>query len=256
MSLKYYLGAIIAVPLLPILYFQGKKIRENVPNLPEAKNPKGYIKTASEKTLKMLVIGESTIAGVGVDFHENGFTGALAKKISEETNHSILWRVYAKSGYTAKMVRKRILPTIEDSTADIIVIGLGGNDAFKLNSPDVWIYQINLLMKTLKRKYPKTPIYFTNMPPIKEFPAFTNAIKFVIGNLVEILGKRLHKRVSKKENVHYNNEIITLETWQKRHHLVGEPSIFFSDGVHPSKLTYQTWGKEMAHFIMNTKSFK
>lgn len=256
MSLKYYLGAIIAVPLLPILYFQGKKIRKNVPNLPEARNPKGYIKTSSEKTLKIIVIGESTIAGVGVDFHENGFTGALAKEISLQTNFSILWKVYAKSGFTAKMVRKRLIPAIEDSTADIIVIGLGGNDAFKLNSPDLWMFQINFLIKTLKRKFPKTPIYFTNMPPIKEFPAFTRTIKFVVGNLVEILGKRLQRRVNKKRDVHYNNEIITLKTWQERHNLKGDASIFFSDGVHPSKLTYQVWGKEMAQFIMNTKSFK
>ena len=254
MSLRYYLGVILAVPLLPVLYFQGKKIRKNVPNLPEAKNPKGYLKTTSENTLKMLVIGESTIAGVGVDFHENGFTGALAKEISNKTESSILWRVYAKSGYTAKMVRKKIIPTIEDSTADLIVVGLGGNDAFKLNSPDVWIFQINLLIKTLKRKFPKTPIYFTNMPPIKEFPAFTNTIKFVIGNLVEILGERLYRRVRKKENVYYNKEIIALKTWQKRHNLEGNIDVFFSDGVHPSKLTYQTWGKEMAQFIMKTKN--
>lgn len=253
MSLRYYLGVILAVPLLPVLYFQGKKIRKNIPNLPEAKNPKGYIKTTSENTLKMLVIGESTIAGVGVDIHENGFTGALAKEISNKTENSILWRVYAKSGYTAKMVRKKLIPIIEDSTADLIVIGLGGNDAFKLNSPDVWIFQINLLIKTLKRKFPKTPIFFTNMPPIKEFPAFTNAIKFVIGNLVEILGKRLNKSVIKKENVYYNKEVIDLKSWQDKHQLKGDVNVFFSDGVHPSKLTYQTWGKEMAQFIIKTK---
>ena len=123
MSLKYYLGVIIAVPLLPILYFQGKRIRKNVPNLPEAKNPKGYIKTSSEKTLKLLVIGESTIAGVGVDFHENGFTGALAKEISYKTNHSILWKVYAKSGYTAKRVAQKLLPKLENETPDLIVVG-------------------------------------------------------------------------------------------------------------------------------------
>lgn len=254
MSIKYYIGAIIALPLLPILYFQGKKIRKNVPTLPEAKNPKGYIKKESENTLKMLVIGESTIAGVGVDSHENGFTGALAKEISSKTNSSILWRVYAKSGYTAKMVRKKILPTIEDSTADLIVIGLGGNDAFKLNSPDVWKFQIKLLIIALKRKYPKTPIYFTNMPPIKEFPAFTNVIKFIIGNLVELLGKSLLKVTRKKHNVYYNNEIVTLKSWQQKFDLKGDVNQFFSDGVHPSKLTYQTWGKDMAHFIINTKN--
>lgn len=256
MSLKYYFGAALAFPLLPLLYFQGKKIRKEVPKLPEAKNPKGYIKTTSEKTLKILAIGESTIAGVGVDFHENGFIGALAKEISSKQNVSILWRVYAKSGYTAKLVRKRIIPKIEESNADIIIIGLGGNDAFTLNSPELWIYQINLLIKTLKRKFPKTPIYFTNMPPIKEFPAFTKIIKFVIGNLVEILGSKLHRRVRKKSNVFYNKEVITLKKWQEKYGLEGDVSIFFSDGVHPSKITYQTWGKDMANFIMNTKILK
>lgn len=255
MSLKYYVGAIIAAPLLPILFLQGKKIRKNVPRLPEARNPIGYIKTASEKTLKILAIGESTIAGIGVDFHENGFIGALAKEIAAKTNHSILWKVYAKSGYTAKLVRKRLLPKIVDSTADIIVIGLGGNDAFKLNSPDVWMFQINLLIKKLKKKFPKTPIYFTNMPPIKEFPEFTSVIKFVIGNLVEILGERLYRKTKNKENVHYNKEVINFETWKKRYNLEGDITTFFSDGVHPSKLTYQIWGKDMATFIMNTKSF-
>ena len=58
----------------------------------------------------------------------------------------------------------------------------------------------------------------------------------------------------KKENVYYNKEIIALKTWQKRHNLEGNIDVFFSDGVHPSKLTYQTWGKEMAQFIMKTKN--
>lgn len=255
MSLRYYLGSVLSFPLLPFLYVQGKNVRKNVPKLGEAKNPKGYIKTASNKTLKIIAIGESTIAGVGVDFHENGFTGALAKEISAKTNASVLWRVYAESGYTAKMVRKRLLPKIEESNADIIVIGLGANDAFKLNSPEMWMLQINLLMKNLKVKFPKTPIYFTNMPPIKEFPAFTSVIKFVIGNLVEILGRRLHRRVSEKENVFYNNEVITLQEWKERYNLTGDIDDFFSDGVHPSKLTYQVWGKDMANFILNTKDF-
>ena len=253
MSLKYYLGAIIALPLLPILYFQGKKIRKEVPKLPEAQNPTGYIKTNSENTLKILAIGESTIAGVGVDFHKNGFIGALAKEIATQKNISILWKVYAKSGYTAKLVRKRILPKIEESNADIIVIGLGGNDAFSLNSPDVWMFQINFLIKELKKKFPKTPIFFTNMPPIKEFPAFTSSVKFVIGNLVEIFGKRLYRRIHKKQYVFFNNEIVTLKSWQKKYDIKGSTNVFFSDGVHPSKITYQTWGKDMAKFIINTK---
>ena len=69
---------------------QAKKIRATVPKLAEAKNPKGYIKTGSAKTLKILCIGESTIAGVGVDFHEFGFAGTLAKTLSEKEKISVL----------------------------------------------------------------------------------------------------------------------------------------------------------------------
>ena len=256
MNLKYLLGSFISLPLLPILYFQGKRIIRETPKLPEAIGPEGYLKKESEKTLKIIALGESTIAGVGVDFHRNGFIGSLAQEISKSKNISVLWKVYAKSGYTAKFVRLRLVPKIQETNADAIVIGLGGNDAFKLNSPGLWMLQINLLIKNLKRKFPKTPIYFTNMPPIKEFPAFTKTIKFVIGNLVEILGKRLNRRVRKKSNVYYNEEIITLKTWKEKHHIDGDVSTFFSDGVHPSKLSYQIWGKDMANFIMNTRNFK
>ena len=256
MNLKYYLGLVLSIPLLPILLLQGKRIRKKVPKLPEAREPKGLVKMPSKSTLKVLAIGESTIAGVGVDFHENGFIGSLAKEMAKQKNSRVLWSVYAKSGYTAKLVRKKIIPKIEETNADLILVGLGGNDAFVLNSPKVWVHQIELLIQTLKEKFPKTPIYFTNMPPIKEFPAFTKAIKFTVGNLVEILGENLQKVISNKNNVHYNSEVVTLEQWTKRYGLKGATSDFFSDGVHPSKLTYQIWGKDMANFILKTEHEK
>ncbi|WP_339660968.1 SGNH/GDSL hydrolase family protein [uncultured Polaribacter sp.] len=254
MNFKYYLGVIVAVPLLPLMYFQGKNIRKKIPQLPEAKEPKGFVNGDFNKTINILSIGESTIAGVGIDFHKNGFTGTLANTLSTELKNNVNWRVYAKSGYTVKQVCEKIIPKIEETATDIIVIGMGGNDAFTLNSPKKWISDINKLINLLQDKYPNTPIFFTNMPPIKEFPAFTKTIKFVIGNLVEILGKELKNVVQNKENVFYFDEIITLKEWSKKHSLSSSNStIYFSDGVHPSKLTYQIWGKEIGEFIVKTK---
>ena len=250
MNLKYILGCIISLPLLPLLYFQGKNIRKKVPKLPEAKEPKGYVNGGFNKTLNILSIGESTIAGVGVNHHKDGFTGALATTLSKELESNINWRVYARSGYTVKQVCKKIIPKIEENDTDIIVIGMGGNDAFTLNSPKKWVTDTNNLIELLQNKFPKAKIFFTNMPPIKEFPAFTKSIKFVIGNLVEILGIELNNIIANKENVYYNDEIVTLKNWSKRHSLPSNNSkIYFSDGVHPSKLTYHVWGEEMAGFI-------
>jgi lysophospholipase L1-like esterase len=249
-KLKYFFGKFIAIPLLPFLYFQGKNIKKKVPKLPEAKEPKGFVNGHFKNTIHLLSIGESTIAGVGVDFHKNGFAGALANTLSIELQSNINWRVYARSGYTVQQVCKKIIPKIEEKTTDIIVIGMGGNDAFTLNSPKKWTLAIEELIDLLQIKFPKTPLFFTAMPPIKEFPAFTKPIKFVIGNLVEVLGESLHTAVKNKPNVYYNNEAITLDAWSKKHNLpTNDSKIYFSDGVHPSKLTYKVWGKDMGLFI-------
>jgi lysophospholipase L1-like esterase len=252
MKFKHILGSVVSLPLLPLLYFQGKSIRKNTPKLPEAKDPKGFVNGNFDKTVKVITIGESTIAGVGVDYHKNGFTGALANILSEKLQSNINWRVYARSGYTAKQVCKKIIPKIEESSIDIIVIGLGGNDAFTLNSPKKWSDAVESIIELLQEKYPNTPIFFTNMPPIKEFPAFTKSIKFVIGNLVEVLGNELSKIIKNKKDVFYADEVIKLKTWSKRHGLSNNNSnLYFSDGVHPSELTYNVWAQEIANFIVS-----
>ncbi|OEK00684.1 GDSL family lipase [Roseivirga sp. 4D4] len=250
MNLKYILGTIISIPLLPIMYYQGKRIRKTIPSLPEAKGPSGTVKQENEaKPITILAIGESTFAGVGVATHDEGFTGSFAKAIAASYNTSVDWKVYARSGYTAKKVTERILPKVEEASADLILIGLGGNDAFTLNRPHQWRKDINLLIEKLRKKYPETPIVFTNMPPIKEFPAFTPLIHFVVGNLVEILGEELNELIKHHPKVYYNSAVLTIAHWSKVLGVPPDKSTFFSDGVHPSRFTYQVWAQEMARFV-------
>jgi len=249
MNLRYALGTIISIPLLPIMYNQGKRIRKTIPSLPEADGTSGVAKQELDsQPIRVLAIGESTFAGVGVATHDEGFAGSFAKSLGELYNRSVAWKVYAKSGYTARMVRERLLPKIEEMHADLVLIGLGGNDSFTLNRPSQWRKDINNLIEELRTRYPETPIVFTNMPPIKEFPAFTKLIHFVVGNLVEILGKELNEIVKNHPKVYYNSDVLTISHWSKVLGLPPDKSTFFSDGVHPSKFTYQVWAREMARF--------
>ncbi len=254
MYIRYFLGTIASIPLLPLMYFQGKKIRKSVPELPEAQGTEGEIVNYQGKKLRLLTIGESTIAGIGAQTHEEAFTGSLAKYLAEKWQQNVDWKVYARSGYTAKRVSVKIIPKITESEIDLIVIGLGGNDAFTLNRPWRWKKDIRLLINSLREKFGEnTPIFFNNMPPVKEFPVFTPLIKFVIGNLVEILGETLAKEVALHQNVFYNADIITLESWNKQQNTNFPARDFFSDGVHPSVFTYQSWAGEMAVFIDKNK---
>ena len=249
-QIRYSLGTFVAVPLLPLLIWQGKKIRTSVPRLPEAKDTQRDQPLEPEKDFVVLCLGESTMAGVGVDSHRIGFAGTLADALAEQLKKPVWWRVYAKSGYTAKQLRLRILPNLEEDRADLIVVSLGGNDAFRLNSPSSWQKEVTLLIKELRGKYPEVPIAFTNMPPIKLFPAFTGTVKFIVGNLVEILGQQLRRTVNSIDRVYYNEKVIRFKDWL---HALPEgqgPGAFFSDGVHPSVLTYQLWARDFAKFLL------
>ncbi len=251
MNLRYLLGALVSIPLLPIMYHQGKRIRTKVPQLPEASGTSGYcqITEGTAGNFQLLIIGESTIAGVGVETHEEGFAGTVARQLSDLLAVNVQWNVYARSGYTARNVAQRLVPKIAEKQADLIIIGLGGNDAFTLNRPRRWRKQIRTLIRGLNSRYPDVPIVFCNMPPIKEFPAFTPLIRFVLGNLVEILGKELQKVAAQYEQVFYVEEKITLSGWIDKLQPPVSKADFFSDGVHPSKLTYQTWAGEVARHI-------
>ena len=41
MNFKYLAGILLSLPLLPLMYYHGKKIRANVPKLPESEGLNG-----------------------------------------------------------------------------------------------------------------------------------------------------------------------------------------------------------------------
>lgn len=256
MSIKYILGLILTLPLLPLMYFQGKKVKATVPKIPEAGGIKGLSSVSSKKSLQMLTIGDSTMASVGVKTHQEGFTGALANELATELQTDINWKVYAKNGYNAKKVKERIIDLITEKSIDFIVIGIGGNDAFELNTPKKWNKDVRELIKTIRLRFITVPIIFLNMPPLKELPAFTTLLRFTIGNLVSILGKELDKIVKDFEQVYYYTKNVDTKELVKRYNLKIEPDDFFSDGIHPSKTTYKIWAKDFSDFIMQSKDIK
>jgi len=246
-QLKYIIGGILSIPILPLMYFQGKSIKKNIPKLPAAKGVQGMEGNAV-KQLNLLTLGESTMAGVGVDTHKNGFTGALAQEIATQ-GYTVNWKVVAESGYSAAKVKNILLPKITNFQPDLIVIGLGGNDAFELNSPLRWRKDMKGILSQLKDIFPNAIIVCTNMPPIKEFPAFTKTIQLVIGNLVELLGDELNDLIKDFDRVFYDEKQLEVNEWLNA---FDEPKTvydFFSDGVHPSPLTYQTWGQQIGKYI-------
>lgn len=253
MSFLYLIKVCIALPLLPIMYFQAKAIKAKFPILPEAEGDQGTAPAHEKKRLRILTIGESSIAGVGVETHEEGFTGTLAKELSKLLQTTVDWKVYAKRGFTAKKVKEDIVPQITENEKDVdlLVVGIGGNDTFQLNRPKRWKKDMQNLIHSLQEKFKGVPIVFIDLPPVRELPAFTKTIKLILGNLREMLAEELDRLVLHYKNTYYYPHSITMKDWIERYQVPNNGvATFFSDGVHPSKLAYQVWATDVARFMM------
>ncbi len=246
------MGAFFSLPFVPLLVSLGRKVRKTVPRLPEAGGPTEGLVGEGEASIRILTMGESTIAGVGVDNHQEGMTGQLAESLHDQIAETIRWQVLAKSGYRVEQVTRHLVPKIPVEPIDLIVIGLGGNDAFAIRGPLRWKNDLNRLINHIRLHQPTAEIVFANMPPIYHFPAFPRLLQLTIGNLVRLLGRTTHYAIEYEPNVHYINQPIRLHEWVKR---VPGTTVedFFSDGVHPSPLTYKLWGQEIAKFIVENQ---
>ncbi len=247
--LGFYLHALGVLFCSPLLYFQGKALYKRIPRLPAANEPKGLVSTASGSTFHLLIIGESTMAGLGVSHHQLGFAGHFARQLSAWLNRPVQWEVIAQSGYTAKQVSEHLIPKVNGIPADLIVIGLGGNDSFELNLPHRWQRDIKTLTLQLRQTYRSQPLVFLNLPPIASFPAFTPLMQWALGGWVRYLAEALKETVAKYPNVCFSSEEISLEYMEKRLGITEHRDDFFSDGVHPSGYTYELWAADFCMFL-------
>ena len=247
--IRYFLGVLLIIPVFPIMYFQAKKIRRDFPDLPEAEYPEGESGKPSSKSI--LIMGESSVAGVGVDVHANGIAGQMCKELAELQGHHFQYTVVAKSGYTAQRVHQKLLSKVPDQDFDLIMIGLGGNDTFQTKTPWFWQKHMRILIEGLHERFPNVPIAVTCMPPVHTFTAFSVLLKFFLGGLTKLHGHEIRRMARELDYLYYYDYVITLEEWIDRYEEATQPSDFFSDGVHPSALTYRIWGKETALFIHN-----
>ncbi len=251
-QLKFYLGAILVLPFLPLLLWQGKRLRSKIPDLPEAAGPrKGYV-GANQASLNVLILGESTMAGVGVSDQREGIAYQIAHSLHLQTGNSIQWQVVATSAFNAKKALKKLVPQIPNKTFDIIIIGLGVNDTIERNSPIGWKRDLGALLNEL-REHHSCPIVLAHRGPVEYFPAFPYSFKLILGNLIQLHWQIIQDLEDQIPDFYIINDTIRLEDWADKVGGSTNSDKFFSDGVHPSKMTYQLWGEEIASYIIRNK---
>lgn len=254
-QVRFFLRAFLVLPFFPLMIFQGTRLRKTLHFPAEPTDISGEYGHDGQK-FKVLLVGESSIAGVGASSHAKGLPGMFARELADHYDWQVQWEVVAKSGYTAHKVNTKLLKHIKSEAADLILIGLGANDALGWSSPHKWATDITQILNQLRQRFPRTPILFMNLPPLQFFPALPILIRSSASYNLSLLGKELEKISNKYEQVWFCGPSDEFTTWSEELKQTTDKSELFSDGIHPSEKTYRRWGSLLGRFVIDKQLIK
>src|SRR5271170_2292146 len=96
------------IMLAPILLAQGRRMRRTALRLPEAAGERsGFISVGNElPELRLLFVGDSTMAGVGVSHQASALPFQVATILANRLVRSVRLQVVAKSGLNTSQLLK------------------------------------------------------------------------------------------------------------------------------------------------------
>lgn len=232
------LSRAIAAAQAPVLLPQGRRLRRNTPRLPDAPLPwHGQIdasgsrdESTASRPLHLLVIGDSTAAGVGVDHAELGLGGRLAEALAERTGRAVHWRAAGRNGATARdLVRHYLKPALAEPI-DLIFLTVGANDALALRSTRAFRRDIRHILERTFAAHPNAALLMSSLPAFFRFELLPDPLR-----------RSLYRHSQSLER-----EARLLVDAHPRAHMSPPPppytdGFFASDDFHPSAIGYQDW---------------
>ena len=218
----------------PVLFVQGRHVRRVTPRLPEPSGPREGCQ-GQGSPLRLLVVGDSAAAGVGVDEQSQALCGQLIARLSQ--NAEVNWRLLAKTGDTSAQLVES-LNQVAPSDADVVVVSIGVNDVTAMTSTRVWLNNLNALVALLQQRFSARRVIFSALPPMHLFPALPHPLRWWLG---------LRAR-------HFNRAMQALTTQHAGLSYVPvafppQGDLMASDGFHPGALAYQQWACALARLI-------
>ena len=233
----YVLGGIAILPFAPFLYLQGQYVRRKIGRLPDASGSPFGKSGDGDDSAKLLVIGESTAAGVGARTHETALAGQFARFLSRKIGKTVDWRVIGRSGITVGETIHELVPKIPDEKFDYVLIALCGNEVLKLRSPRTFRRDMKRLLGILREKNPEAFFFIPNAPAVRLSPVLPFPIKFILGHLSALHDKNARQFTAEFPKVFYFHQPREV------------PADFFADGIHPSEKGYAVWSERMIEFF-------
>lgn len=240
-SLYFWLPAIV---FLPLLLGQAVWTALRTPRLPEASGARaaavdpGHQPDSTRYTrlpLRLLVAGESTAVGVGVDRLDDALAGRLAVEIAQRSGRRVDWQVVGANGARVERLVTLLARASIAHKTELALLPMGVNDTVKLSSTRRWVAALQGTTDLL-RAAGVQQIAWASVPPVGWFTALPRPLRWLLGMRARQLDRVLLEWAAQAgEDVHYLPV-----------RLSPRPELLAEDGYHPGMEGYRLWASLLA----------
>lgn len=156
-----------AILLAPIVLAQAARLRRAIPLLPEPPGPR----VGGRGTTRLVVVGDSTAVGTGVESLEDALPGQLGALLGAR------WRVTGRNGATAADVLRDHIGEAAGGPADVAVLVVGWNDAMRLRSEHAFARDLDQLFRRLRAASPGGRIVLVAPPEFSRFAVLPRPLR-------------------------------------------------------------------------------
>lgn len=225
------LHALSTLTLGPLLLWQGRRLRQTVPRLPEPPGARAGL-AGDGPPLRLLILGDSAAAGVGAEHQEHALSGRLVAALAP--HFRVDWRLEAHTGHTTAD-SLRHLEGLAATPCDIALVCLGVNDVTTGTQPATWLLQQQAVITLLREKFAARHIFLAGLPPMHHFPALPQPLRWYLGQRA----RRLDRQRTALLAHHPHCELLPFEGSP-------EPGLMARDGFHPGPALYALWAEGLA----------
>lgn len=187
MSDPRYLRAsrVIAALQAPVVLPQARRLRRTTPHLPEAQKPwRGELIGPNPDTapLRLLVLGDSTAAGVGVSDQVDGLPGRLAIALAARLDRDgvprgIAWRAVGRNGATTHDLLADYVDEAFAEPYDLMFLSIGANDALTMRSAGAYARNLRQLLRLSRAHQPDALVLVSSMPSFGQFDLLPDPLR-------------------------------------------------------------------------------
>jgi len=223
------------IALAPLIVPQGIWTNLRVPTLPEPPGPRQG-KAGKGPRLRLLVVGDSAAAGVGVSRQQDALLGQVVSRLSG--HYRVEFDLQARTGFTTADILRR-LEQMPARAYDVALTSLGVNDVLALTARATWLERQRQLRQLLREKFGVRFIVVSGLPPVHSFPALPQPLRWHLGSRATEFNEAIAAAVDAEPDV----RLIDLR-------FEADAGMMASDGFHPGAPIYSEWAERAARLIL------